>query len=295
MGLIRSFFKKLTLVFKDIKLAHSLFALPFALLSAFLAKNGIPSAREFAWIILAMVSARSGAMATNRVLDAEIDAKNPRTASRALPSGKLRKIEMWLFIVIAYALFIFSAYNLNRLCLLLSPVAILWISFYSLTKRFTRLSHFVLGMSLGIAPMGAWLAIDPSLKFQRILAPAFISAAVLLWVAGFDIIYSFQDIEIDKKQNLFSIPRFLGIAKSLWLCRGLHLISLLLLTAPYVLLQLGPIYLMGLAIIAGLFIYEHSLLKPDDLSKLNVAFFNMNGWISVTFFIFGAIDILVRQ
>ena len=291
MGSIKNFFKKLGLIFSDIKLAHSLFALPFALLSAFLAKNGVPSAREFFWILVAMVGARSGAMAMNRLLDAGIDARNPRTAGRPLASGKLKKAEVGAFIVVSYALFVFAAYRLNRICFLLSPVAIAWISFYSLTKRFTRLSHFVLGMSLGIAPMGAWLAIKGGFD----LAPFFISGAVLLWVAGFDILYSIQDIEADKSQGLYSFPRFLSIKNSLWLSRGLHICSLLLLLGPYFLLHLGPVYLAGLLVIAVLFFWEHSLLKPDDLSKLNIAFFNMNGWISVTFFIFGAIDILVRR
>ncbi len=295
MGLIRNFFQKIGLIFSDIKLAHSVFALPFALLSAFLAKKGIPSPRELLWILLAMVSARSGAMAWNRLLDAKIDADNPRTAGRAMPSGKLRKAELILFIIITYGLFMFAAFKLNRLCFYLSPAAIAWISFYSLTKRFTRLSHFILGMSLGLAPMGAWLAVDPRLQFPIILAPAFISAAVLLWVAGFDILYSFQDLEVDQKQNLHSIPRFLGIKKSLWLTRALHLASLALLLGPYFFLHLGPVYLAGLAVIAGLLVYEHSLVKPGDLSRLNLAFFNMNGYISITFFIFGATDILVRR
>ncbi len=295
MGLIRNFFRKIGLIFKDIKLAHSLFALPFALLAMLLAKDGLPPVRSILFILLAMVSARSGAMAVNRLADAKIDANNPRTAGRVMPSGKLRRAELALFIIIAYGIFMLAAFELNRLCFYLSPIAIAWISFYSLTKRFTRLSHFVLGMSLGIAPMGAWLAIDPGIVFPRILAPAFISAAVLLWVAGFDILYSFSDVEVDSKQNLYSIPRFLGIGKSLWLTRGLHLVSLLLLLGPYFLLRLGAVYLTGLGVIALLFIWEHSLLKPDDLSKLNLAFFNMNGWISVTFFIFGAIDILVRR
>jgi len=291
MELIKKFSQKLALIFQDIKLAHSLFALPFALLSAFLAKGGAPSFREFFWIILAMVGARSGAMATNRLLDVRIDAKNPRTANRALPSGRLKKTEMGIFMIISYGLLIFSAYQLNWLCFLLSPLAIAWISFYSLTKRFSRLSHFVLGMSLAIAPMGAWLAIQG--KFA--LAPFFISASVLFWVAGFDILYSFQDIEIDKQQNLYSIPRFLGISKSLWLARILHCLSVILLLAPYFLLHLGAFYLAGLALISALFIYEHSLVKPNDLSKLDLAFFNMNGWISVSFFILGAVDVLIKK
>jgi 4-hydroxybenzoate polyprenyltransferase len=289
--LIKDFFKKIGLIFEDIKLPHSLFALPFALLAAFLAKNGAPSVREFFWIILAMVGARSGAMSFNRLADVKIDSVNPRTAKRVLPSGAVRKAEMAVFIVISYAVFVFAAWNLNRLCFYLSPIAIAWVSFYSLTKRFTLLSHFVLGMSLGIAPMGAWIAI----KGRFDLAPFFISAAVLLWVAGFDILYSIQDIEADKQQGLHSIPRFFSIGKSLWIARSLHAVSVLLLLGPYFLLKLGPIYLAGIAIISALFIWEHRLIRPDDLSKLNIAFFNMNGWISVTFFIFGALDILVRR
>jgi len=289
--LIKNLFKKIRLILQDIKLAHSLFALPFALLAAFLAKNDAPSLREFLWIIVAMIGARSGAMATNRLLDANLDARNPRTRGRALPSGAVKKIEMAVFILASYAVFVFAAYKLNRLCFWLSPVAVAWISFYSLTKRFTLLSHFVLGLSLGIAPMGAWLAI----RGQFDLAPFFISGAVLLWVAGFDILYSIQDIEADRKQGLHSIPGFLGIKNSLWAARGLHAGSALLLLGPYFLLQLGPLYLAGLLVICALFIREHSLLKPGDLSKLDVAFFNMNGWISAAFFIFGALDILIRR
>lgn len=289
--MIKNLFKKIRLILQDIKLAHSLFALPFALLAAFLAKNDAPSLREFLWIIVAMIGARSGAMATNRLLDANLDARNPRTRGRALPSGAVKKIEMAVFILASYAVFVFAAYKLNRLCFWLSPVAVAWISFYSLTKRFTLLSHFVLGLSLGIAPMGAWLAI----RGQFDLAPFFISGAVLLWVAGFDILYSIQDIEADRKQGLHSIPGFLGIKNSLWAARGLHAGSALLLLGPYFLLQLGPLYLAGLLVICALFIREHSLLKPGDLSKLDVAFFNMNGWISAAFFIFGALDILIRR
>jgi len=289
--LIKNFLKKLGLIFKDIKLAHSLFALPFALLAAFLAKNGAPSLREFFWILAAMAGARSGAMAFNRLVDASLDSRNPRTAARALPTGAVRKIEVGIFIIISYALLVWAASRLNRLCLYLSPAAIAWVSFYSLTKRFTRLSHFVLGMSLGIAPMGAWLAIRG--KFE--LAPFFISAAVLLWVAGFDILYSIQDIAFDRKEGLHSIPRFFSINNSLWMARALHSLAVLLLLGPYFLLQLGPLYLAGLAMISGLFIWEHRLISPDDLSRLDLAFFNMNGWISITFFIFGATDILVRR
>ena len=291
MELIKKFFSKLGIIFKDIKLAHSVFALPFALLSAFLAKEGVPGAREFFWILVAMVSARSGAMATNRLLDAEIDARNPRTANRALPSGKLKKSEMLAFIIASYALFIFSAYKLNWLCFLLSPFAVAWISFYSLTKRFTRLSHFVLGASLAMAPMGAWLAIKP--KFE--LAPFLLSFAVVFWVAGFDILYSFQDIEIDQKEGLFSLPRFLGIKKSLIIARVLHFLSFSFLLGLYFIAKLNWIYLFGLGLAGALFIYEHSLVKPDDLSRLDVAFFNINGWISISIFIFGAISVVLAK
>lgn len=289
--MIENFLKKLGLIFKDIKLAHSLFALPFALLAALLAKRGVPSLRELLWILAAMVGARSGAMAFNRLVDAGIDSRNPRTASRALPTGAVRKIEFGIFIILSYALLVLAASQLNRLCLYLSPLAIAWISLYSLTKRFTRLSHFVLGLSLGIAPMGAWLAIRG--KFE--LAPFFISAAVLFWVAGFDILYSLQDIEFDRKEGLYSLPSFLGVKASLWTARALHALAVLLLLGPYFLLQLGMIYLAGLIVISGLFIWEHRLISAEDLSRLDVAFFNMNGWISITFLIFGAADILVGR
>lgn len=275
-------------IFLDmIKFPHTIFALPFALTSAFIASNGIPPFEKLFWIITAMVGARTGAMSFNRLVDMHIDAKNPRTKDRPLPKGLISKEAVIFYTVISFALLIFSAYMLNKLCFYLSPIAIVILTGYSLTKRFTHFSHIVLGLALAGAPLGAWIAIKGVVE----LLPVILSFAVLFWVAGFDILYALQDLEFDKKEGLHSIPVKFGIKKSIIISRIFHLIMFFLLSFVYFLGKLGLSYIMGLFIILILLIYEHSLVKENDLSKLDIAFFNMNGYISVLFFIFTVIDV----
>lgn len=285
------FTRNLRTTLEMIKWEHSIFALPFALCGAMLAAGGIPHLRQAFWIIVAMVSARSAAMAFNRVADAAIDATNPRTASRAIPAGLLtRNFAVW-FTVIASATFVLAAGQLNRLSLMLSPAVLAVLLGYSLTKRFTRWSHIVLGFALGMAPAGAWIAIRGSLD-PRILL---LTAAVTAWTAGFDILYSCQDRDHDLDQGLHSIPRYWGVRNSLLAARVFHAIMLVLLGLFVNSFSLGTFGMAGLAVVAVLILYEHSLVKPDDLSRLNAAFFTMNGVISVLFFFFVAAGIIVRR
>lgn len=275
-------------IFLDmIKFSHTIFALPFALTSAFIASNGLPEFRKFFWIIVAMVSARTGAMSFNRLVDMHIDAKNPRTKDRPLPKGLISKSAVIFYTIISFLILILSAYMLNKLCFYLSPVAIFILTGYSLTKRFTHFSHLVLGLALAGAPLGAWIAIKGVVE----LLPVILSCAVLFWVAGFDILYALQDYEFDKKEGLHSIPVKFGIKKSIIISRIFHILMVLLLTYIYFLGKFGLIYLIGIVVISALLIYEHSLVKENDLSKLDIAFFNMNGYISVLFFIFTVIDL----
>lgn len=274
-----------------IKWEHSIFALPFALCGAVLAANGIPPWHTLAWIIVAMVAARSAAMAFNRLADVSIDAANPRTQARALPAGTLTPGFVTAFVVISSGIFVLAASQLNRLTLILSPVALAVLLLYSYTKRFTRWSHLVLGLALGIAPAAAWIAVRGSLD-QRILL---LTAAVTFWVAGFDVLYACQDYEFDRDSGLHSIPRYFGISGALWIARLFHLLMLALLIALIVAFGMGTFAFIGLAAVVVLLLYEHSLVKHDDLSKLNAAFFTMNGVISVVFFIFIAADILTRR
>lgn len=277
-----------TKIFLDmIKFPHTIFALPFALTSAFIASEGMPEFKKFFWIIIAMVGARTGAMSFNRLVDMHIDAKNPRTKDRPLPKGLISKSAVILYTIISFILLIFSAYMLNKLCFYLSPIAIIVLTGYSLTKRFTHYSHIILGLALAGAPLGAWIAIKGVIE----LLPVVLSFAVLFWVAGFDILYALQDYEFDKKEGLHSIPVKFGIKKSILISRIFHLIMVCLLFYVYLLGGFGFIYLIGLFIISILLIYEHSLVKEKDLSKLDIAFFNMNGYISVLFFIFTVIDV----
>jgi 4-hydroxybenzoate polyprenyltransferase len=274
-----------------IKWEHSVFALPFALCGALLAASGLPTAHQLLWIVIAMLAARSAAMAFNRLADAAIDAANPRTSSRALPAGHLSTSFVATFVVVSCAIFILAAAQLNRLTLWLSPVALAVLLLYSYTKRFTRLSHLVLGLALGIAPAAAWIAVRGSLD-PRILL---LTAAVTFWVAGFDILYACQDFEFDRDAGLHSIPRYLGIPHALWLARAFHAIMLLLLIALIPAFALGKLAAAGVIAVALLLLYEHSLVKPNDLSKLNAAFFTMNGVISVVFAAFLSADILLRK
>ena len=271
-----------------IKWEHSIFALPFALCGAMLAASGWPTAHQVVWIVVAMVSARSAAMAFNRVADATIDAANPRTRARALPVRALTPVFVTTFVVIACAVFILAAAQLNRLTLILSPVALAVILLYSYTKRFTRWSHLVLGFALGIAPAAAWIAVRGSLD-PRILL---LTGAVTFWVGGFDVLYACQDYDFDREANLHSVPRYVGIRGALAIARMFHIIMLALLIALVVSFSLGKLAATGDLTVALLLTYEHSLISPNDLSKLNAAFFTMNGVISVVFFVFVAADLL---
>jgi 4-hydroxybenzoate polyprenyltransferase len=274
-----------------IKWEHSVFALPFALSAAMLAAGGWPSAHQLLWIVVAMVSARSAAMAFNRVADAAIDAANPRTRTRALPAGTLSPAFVTTFVIVSSAIFVVAAAQLNHLTLILSPVALAVLLLYSYTKRFTRWSHVVLGFALGIAPAAAWIAVRGSLD-PRILL---LTAAVTFWVAGFDVLYACQDYDFDRNANLHSIPRYLGIARSLTVARIFHVLMLALLIALVITFGLGKLAVVGVVVVALLLAYEHSLVSPSDLSKLNAAFFTMNGVISVLFFIFVAGDLLLHR
>jgi len=279
-----------------IRFEHSVFALPFALTGALLAirQDGFRLeglACKLAWIVVAMVGARSAAMAFKRLLDADIDARNPRTRGRHLPAGLLSKQFTWGFTAASSLLFLLAARALNGLCFRLAPVALAVVFFYSFTKRFTTMSHLVLGFSLGIAPAAAWIAIRGSLD-PRIL---WLTLAVTLWTAGFDVIYACPDYEFDTSERLFSLPRALGVAAALWISRVLHAGMVLSLAALVQSFGLGPLSIAGVTVVALLLIYEQSLVKPNDLSRVNAAFFTMNGYVSVLFFLFWAADILLLR
>jgi 4-hydroxybenzoate polyprenyltransferase len=287
---------RLRLTLEMIKFEHSVFALPFALTGALLAfrQSGFDTPgiwRQVLWIVVAMVAARSAAMAFNRVIDAQIDARNPRTRMRAIPAGMLSPRFAWCFTVAAALLLFFAAFELNPLCLRLAPLALAIVFFYSYTKRFTTFSHLVLGLSLGIAPAAAWIAVRGSLD-PRILL---LTAAVMFWTAGFDVIYSCQDYDFDREEGLWSVPRALGIAAALRVAKLLHILMIGSLLALVYSLHLGALALAGVGAIVALLIYEHSLVKPADLSRVNAAFFTMNGYVSVLFFLFWAADIFLLK
>ena len=288
--------KRLRLTLDMIKFEHSVFALPFALTGALLAfrDGGYELAGlggKLVWIVVAMLGARSAAMAFNRLVDAPIDGRNPRTKMRHLPAGTLSRGFGWGFVAAASALFFGAAGALNPLCLRLAPVALGIVFFYSFTKRFTSFSHLVLGFSLGMAPAAAWIAVRGSLD-PRIL---WLSAAVTFWTAGFDVIYSCQDFDFDGAEGLFSVARVLGIAGALHAAQALHVLMIVCLLALVHTLQLGALALAGVAAVVTLLIYEHSLVKADDLSRVNAAFFTMNGYVSVLFLVFWAADIFLLK
>ena len=286
-----AFFRNIGVTLEMIKWEHSIFALPFALTGAMLAAHGVPRATQIFWIVVCMVSLRSAAMAFNRWADASIDATNPRTASRAIPSGLLSRGFVGGFTLAMIAVFLLAASRLNRLALLLTPVAILVVLAYSYTKRFTRWSHLVLGLSLGIAPSAAWIAVRGSLDWRI----AILTLAVMFWVAGFDLLYSCQDVDHDRAQGLFSIPSTLGVKAAFWLARFLHVAMLGLLVLLTHVFALGVFAFVGIAAVAILLLYEHVIVSPGDLHRLNAAFFTMNGVISVVYFLFVAVDLLVSR
>ena len=273
-----------------IKWEHSVFALPFALCGAMLAARGWPTLWQLLWIVVAMVSARSAAMAFNRYADAEIDAANPRTSVRALPAGILSKRFVGLFVIVASALFILAAAMLNRLTLLLSPAALALVLLYSYTKRFTRWSHLVLGLALGVAPAAAWIAVRGSLDVRILL----LTGVVTFWVAGFDVLYACQDCDFDASFGLHSLPSHYGIPRALLLARLMHAVMLLLLISVVAAFGLGKLAVTGVVAVGLLLAYEHSLVSARDLSRLNAAFFTMNGVIAVVLFVFVAADLLWR-
>jgi len=261
-----------------IKIEHTLFALPFAFLGAVLAANGFPSPSQILWIVVAMVGARSAAMAFNRIADRNIDAQNPRTASRALPAGLLSVGFVWAFTVAAAALFLLAAAMLNRLTLILAPVALACVLLYSFTKRWTQFSHLVLGACLSIAPTGAWIAVRGEIGSA---VPLLLSLVVLLWTAGFDVLYACQDYNFDREQGLRSIPARVGIQRALWTARCLHAAAFLALIWLFLITQLGPVAFAGVIATGALLIYQHRLVRADDLSRLNAAFFTTNAFVSV--------------
>lgn len=273
-----------------IKFSHSVFALPFALSGATLAAATVGiTGRQALWIVVAMVSARTAAMGFNRLVDRDMDARNPRTRNRELPRGAIKPGTVAAFVVLSSLIFIAAAYNLNRLCFILSPVALAVLLSYSYLKRWTWASHFVLGLALGIAPTGAWIAVTGTLD----PAPILLTAAVLTWVAGFDIIYGCQDYDFDVNNRLFSIPQRMGVRRALLMARGLHVITALLLLSIKWVFGLQSLYLVGVAIVVLILIYEHTLVSADDLSKVNVAFFTTNGVISIVYFLFTVGDVLM--
>jgi 4-hydroxybenzoate polyprenyltransferase len=284
-------FSNIKTTLEMIKWEHSVFALPFAMCGAMLAAGGLPTLAQLGWIVVCMVSARSAAMAFNRLADSQIDAANPRTATRAIPAGALSQKFVIVFVMVSCAIFVLAAAQLNKLAVWLSPVALGIVLLYSFTKRFTRWSHLVLGFALGVAPAAAWIAVRGSLD-ARILI---LTAAVTFWVGGFDVLYACQDIHFDRSYGLYSVPQAYGIRAALYFARILHLLMLFLLAGFIIAFGLGKFAALGVLAVALLLIYEHSLVSANDLSRLNAAFFTMNGVIAVVFFIFVAADLLVRS
>lgn len=274
-----------------IRFSHTLFALPFAFMGAILAAGGVPSGRTLGWILVAMVGARSGAMGMNRIADRHMDALNPRTRDRALPQGRIALGEAATFVVVSFGVFLLAAWMLNPLCFALAPVAILIVCGYSYTKRFTAGSHLVLGLSLALAPIGAWLAVTGSVALPALI----LGTGVLFWVAGFDILYAFMDIEFDRCMGLFSIPARLGMAKGLVVAGFFHALTVCCLALLIPLLRLGTIYGTGLACAAALLFYEHRLVHRHGLAKLNMAFFTVNGVLSIGMFLATAADLLLSR
>ncbi|WP_260706046.1 UbiA-like polyprenyltransferase [Edaphobacter flagellatus] len=286
-----SLWKSTATTLEMIKWEHSIFALPFALTGAVLAAGAWPPMRVLGWIVVCMVAARSAAMAFNRLVDAKIDAANPRTAMRALPAGTLTGGFVVGFVLISSAVFVLGAAMLNRLTLILAPVALIVVLAYSYMKRVTRWSHLVLGLALGIAPSAAWIAVRGSLD-ARIVVLTF---AVLLWVGGFDVLYACQDFEHDRKVGLNSVPQAFGLEGAFWIARVMHLGMLAMLCWVVVLFGLGKVAMLGVAVVAILLLYEHSIISPKDMRRMNAAFFTLNGVISVLFFGFIAADVLMRR
>jgi 4-hydroxybenzoate polyprenyltransferase len=278
--------RKVRIFLEAIKFEHTIFALPFALLSLLYAAEGVPSARVVGWILVAMVSARTAAMAFNRIADRDIDALNPRTRTRALPAGLLTMQQMSIAMLVSVLLFLYAAWQLNWVCFALAPVALVVILGYSYSKRFTPLSHYWLGLSLGIAPSAVWIAVRGTLE----PAPVWLTLGVALWVAGFDILYSLQDEAFDRTHGLRSLPQTLGAARAIVVSRVSHALCIGAFLMGGVALGAGAWYYIGVAFAALMLAYEQSLVKPHDLSRLNVAFFTLNGYVSIGLFVFALLD-----
>ncbi len=281
-AILTSITKNIRITLEMIKIEHTLFALPFAFLGAVLAARRIPNAWTIVWITVAMFGARSTAMAFNRIADKDYDARNPRTKMRAIPADILSVGFVWMFTLISAAIFLTAAAMLNRLSLLLSPIALASIVLYSYTKRWTLLSHLILGWCLAIAPTGAWIAVRGTIESP---IPLLLSLVVMLWTAGFDVLYACQDVEFDRREGLYSIPARYGIARSLWISRALHAGAFVALVALYFLTNLGILALLGVIATGALLIYQHTLVHANDLSRLNAAFFTMNAFVSVILFL----------
>lgn len=285
--------KKIRIILEMIKFEHTIFALPFAFLGAVLGslliEGNWPTMSEWIWITLAMVGARSAAMTLNRLIDAKIDKANPRTKDRAIPAGKISIFESTVFIICSFGLLFFSAYQLNMLAVYLLPVAVFFLVFYSYTKRFTWFCHVFLGITIGIAPLGGWVGATGTLTWEAVA----LFIGVALWTAGFDVIYATQDTEYDKDVNLYSIPSKFGVRKALIFARGFHITSFLAMVSLFFITPLSWVYLIGVFIVGTIMVYEHSLVSPKDLSKVNVAFFTMNGVISMVMLAFTIGDLLL--
>ena len=286
-----SLWKSTVTTLEMIKWEHSIFALPFALTGAVLAAGGWPQARVLGWIIVCMIAARSAAMAFNRLVDARLDAANPRTAMRAIPAGTLSSKFVGGFVVISVVVFALGAAMLNKLTFELAPIALTVVLAYSYMKRFTRWSHLVLGLALGIAPAAAWIAVQGKLDVRIVV----LTGAVLLWVGGFDVLYACQDFEHDRRVGLNSVPQAFGLNAAFWIARVMHLGMLLLLCWLVALFGLGKVSILGIALVALLLLYEHMIVSPRDMRRMNAAFFTLNGVISVVFFVFVAADVLLRR
>lgn len=287
--------KKIKTFGEMIKFEHTVFALPFAYLGAFVASKGFPTWWNLLWITLAMAGARTAAMSLNRLIDRKIDARNPRTSNRHLPKGLISVAEVWVYILLSFGLLLVAAWQLNPLdapiplTVKLMPIAVFFLTFYSYTKRFTWLCHIVLGISIGLAPVGSWVGITGFVGFPAVI----LGLAVAAWIAGFDVIYACQDIEFDRREKLHSIPARFGLRAALLFAKGLHLITVLLLVWLGVSVEMGLFYWLGIIISTVILVYEHSIISPADLSRLDVAFFNMNGILSVVLFVFTLFNYLL--
>lgn len=287
-----SVIQKLKTTLEMIKFEHTLFALPFAFLGAILAANGLPTWRQILWITVAMIGARSAAMTFNRIVDRDIDAKNPRTANRELPSGKLSLGFAWAFLLVSIGVFLLAAWSLNWLTFALSPVALISVLGYSYAKRFTAFAHLILGWALAISPTAAWIAVRGAIDSE---VPLLLSLFVLMWTSGFDVLYACQDYEFDKKAGLRSIPARFGIARSLWIARLFHFQAFIVLLLLLLFTQLGWPAAVGTGLVGVLMIYQHTLVKANDLSRMNAAFFTTNAFVSVILLLtFGGAVLLVQ-